>query len=40
MALQCYQCSGTEDDCKKSTLESDKDKYLSDNLPIGSTQVL
>ena len=28
MALKCYQCSGTEDDCKKSTLEGDKDKYL------------
>ena len=30
MALQCYQCSGTEDDCKKSTLEGDKDKYLKE----------
>ena len=29
-ALKCYQCSGTEDDCKKSTLESDKDKYLQE----------
>ena len=27
-ALKCYVCSGTEDDCKKSTLEGDKDKYL------------
>ena len=27
-ALKCYQCSGTEDDCKKSTLEGDNDKYL------------
>jgi len=27
-ALKCYQCDGTEDDCKKSTLEGDKDKYL------------
>ena len=29
-ALKCYECSGTEDDCKKSTLEGNKDKYLSD----------
>ena len=27
-ALKCYDCDGTEDDCKKSTLEGDKDKYL------------
>ena len=27
-ALKCYSCSGTEDDCKKSTLEGNKDKYL------------
>ena len=27
-ALKCYVCAGTEDDCKKSTLEGDKDKYL------------
>jgi len=27
-ALKCYVCSGTEDDCKKSTLEGDKNKYL------------
>ena len=35
MALQCYQCSGTEDACKKSTLESNKDKYLI-TCPIGA----
>lgn len=29
-ALKCYVCGGTEDDCKKSTLEGDKDKYLMD----------
>ena len=29
-ALKCYRCSGTEDDCKKSTLESNKGKYLID----------
>ena len=29
-ALKCYTCSGTEDDCKKSTLESNKGKYLGD----------
>ena len=29
MALECYQCSGTEDYCKKSTLESNQDKYLA-----------
>ena len=29
-ALKCYVCSGTEDDCKKSTLEDDKDKYSRD----------
>ena len=29
-ALKCYSCSGTEDDCKKSTLEGDKDKYLGE----------
>ncbi|XP_020616243.1 uncharacterized protein LOC110054228 [Orbicella faveolata] len=29
-ALKCYKCSGTEDDCKKSTLEGDKGKYLTD----------
>ena len=28
-ALKCYSCSGTEDDCAKSTLEGDKDKYLT-----------
>ena len=28
MALQCYDCTGTEDFCKKSTLESNRDKYL------------
>ena len=28
VALKCYKCSGTEDDCKKSTLEGNKDKYL------------
>ena len=27
-ALKCYSCSGTGDDCKKSTLEGDKVKYL------------
>ena len=27
-ALKCYSCSGTEDDCAKSTLEGDKFKYL------------
>ncbi|KAL9985363.1 hypothetical protein ACROYT_G007757 [Oculina patagonica] len=26
--LKCFVCSGNEDDCKKSTLEGDKDKYL------------
>ena len=29
-ALKCYICRGTEDDCKKSTLEGDKGKYLRD----------
>jgi len=29
-ALKCYICRGTEDDCKKSTLEGDKGKYLKD----------
>jgi len=29
-ALKCYECRGTEDDCKKSTLEGDKAKFLSD----------
>ena len=33
MALKCYTCSGTEDDCKKSTLEGDKDKYLQTCAP-------
>ena len=28
MALKCYECDGTEDDCKKSTLEGNKTKYL------------
>ncbi|XP_020616232.1 uncharacterized protein LOC110054220 [Orbicella faveolata] len=28
--LKCYRCSGTEDDCKKSTLEGEKSKYLID----------
>jgi len=29
MALECYECFGThEDDCKKSTLEGNKGKYL------------
>ena len=28
-ALKCYSCSGTEDDCAKSTLEGDKGKYLT-----------
>ena len=27
-ALKCYECDGTEDDCKKSTLEGDKNKNL------------
>ena len=27
-ALKCYSCGGTEDDCKKSKLEDNKDKYL------------
>ena len=35
MALQCYRCSGTEDDCKKCTLESNKDKYLI-TCPVGT----
>ncbi|KAL9985364.1 hypothetical protein ACROYT_G007758 [Oculina patagonica] len=26
--LKCYKCDGKEEDCKKSTLEGDKDKYL------------
>ena len=34
-ALKCYSCSGTEDDCKKSTLEGNKDKYLI-TCPVGS----
>ena len=29
-ALKCYVCSGTEDDCKKSTVEADKGKCLKD----------
>ena len=29
-ALKCYICRGTEDDCKKSTLEGDKGRYLRD----------
>ena len=29
-ALKCYECSGTGDDCKKSTLEGDKGKYLKE----------
>ena len=29
-ALKCYRCSGTEDDCKRSTLEGDKNKYLKE----------
>jgi len=29
-ALKCYVCSGTEDDCEKSTLEGDIGKYLKD----------
>ena len=28
LALKCYECKGTEKDCKKSTLEGNKDKYL------------
>ena len=35
MALKCYECFGTrEDDCKKSTLEGNKDKYLT-TCPVG-----
>ena len=29
-ALKCHICSGTEDYCKKSTLEGDKGKYLTE----------
>ena len=29
-ALKCYVCGGTEDECKKSTLEGNKYKYLKD----------
>jgi len=34
VALKCYSCSGTEDDCKKNTLEGNKDKYLI-TCPVG-----
>lgn len=32
--LKCYECHGTEDDCKKSTLEFNVDKYLK-KCPAG-----
>ena len=35
VALQCYRCSGTEDDCKKGTLEGNKEKYLI-TCPVGA----
>ena len=28
--MKCYQCSGNEDTCSKSKLESDKDTYLKE----------
>ena len=28
MALKCYECFGTENECAKSTLEGNQDKYL------------
>ena len=39
MALKCYECSGTEDDCKKSTLKGDKDKYLK-TCPVGADKCI
>ena len=39
MALKCYECSGTEDECKKSALESDKDKYLM-TCPLGADRCI
>ena len=35
MALRCYKCEGTEDDCAKSVLQSNKDKYLI-TCPFGA----
>ena len=30
MALKCYKCTGTEDDCAKSTLQNNQNKYLKE----------
>ena len=35
MALRCYKCEGTEDDCAKSVLQGNKDKYLI-TCPFGA----
>ena len=35
MALRCYKCEGTEDDCAKSVLQGNKDKYLI-TCPLGA----
>ena len=35
MALKCYECTGSEDDCAKSTLQSNQDKYLK-TCPLGA----
>lgn len=35
MALRCYKCEGTEDDCAKSTLQGNKDKYVK-TCPYGA----
>lgn len=34
-SLKCYQCLGTEEDCKKDKLEADKTKY-SVSCPTGT----
>ncbi|KAJ7394130.1 hypothetical protein OS493_003808 [Desmophyllum pertusum] len=30
IALKCYECTGNDDTCSKSTLEKDQDKYLKE----------
>ena len=35
MALKCYECSGSESDCEKSTLQNNQNKYLK-TCPLGA----
>ena len=39
VTLECYQCSGSEDDCKKSTLQGNKDAYLI-TCPFGADKCI